>query len=79
MTPADTAIRELLRARGTGKTICPSEAAREMAGPDGDWRARMDNVHDAVRQLAESGEIALSWKGAPKAAPDGPYRIRLAR
>ncbi|MGB3166229.1 MAG: DUF3253 domain-containing protein [Alteraurantiacibacter sp.] len=79
MSKAESAIRALLCERGHGKTICPSEAAREMAGPDGDWRARMSDVHEATARLCDAGAIRLSWKGKSKTAPDGPYRIGLPR
>lgn len=75
MTPAD-AILGLLAERAPGATICPSEAARRLAGPTGDWRAQMDMIHAATNQLAAAGVIALSWKGAPLTQKRrGPYRI----
>lgn len=75
MTDAQTAIRELLEQRGNGKTICPSEAARVMAGSDEDWRDLMPRVHEAVDALLGEGEIALSWKGEMLGERRGPYRI----
>ncbi|MFW5634767.1 MAG: DUF3253 domain-containing protein, partial [Erythrobacter sp.] len=33
---AEQAILALLEERGPGRTICPSEAARRLAGPQGD-------------------------------------------
>lgn len=74
MTPA-AAILSLLAERREDATICPSEAARLVAGPHGDWRAQMDAVHTAADALLESGDIALSWKGAPMQKRRGPYRI----
>jgi hypothetical protein len=58
-----------------GATICPSEAARRLAGPDGDWRSEMDAVHAAVDSLVAAGDISLSWKGLPMQKRRGPYRI----
>ena len=74
MTP-EAAIASLLADRGPDKTICPSEAARLLADEAGEWHKHMNEVHDAARSLASRGEIALSWKGRTKTAPDGPYRI----
>lgn len=74
MTPGD-AILALLAQRAEGATICPSEAARLVAGPQGDWRAHMDAVHHAADALLATGAIALSWKGASKQKRRGPYRI----
>lgn len=69
------AVLSLLAERAQGATICPSEAARRVAGPQGDWRAEMDAVHAAVDALLAEGAIALSWKGEPKQKRRGPYRI----
>ncbi len=74
MTP-EAAILGLLAEREPGATICPSEAARRLAGPEGDWRAQMGAVHAAVDMLAAAGRVALSWKGAPMPKRRGPYRI----
>ena len=74
MTP-EVAIQTLLAERAPGATICPSEAARRIAGPQGDWRTAMEAVHAATDTLAASGTIALSWKGAPMQKRRGPYRI----
>lgn len=75
MGEAGAAILALLEARGAGKTICPSEAARSLAGPNGDWRARMDEVHAAVDALVKDSAITLSWQGNPKSERRGPYRV----
>lgn len=74
MTP-EGAILALLAKRADGATICPSEAARHLAGPDGDWRAQMESVHATVDVLLADGRIALSWKGVAKQKRRGPYRI----
>lgn len=72
---AQEAIRTLLADRAEGATICPSEAARLMAGAGADWRVAMPQVHRAAEELLRSGAIALSWKGKPLKTPAGPYRI----
>ncbi len=74
MTPED-AILALLAQRAAGATICPSEAARLLAGPQGDWRAEMDAVHAATDALVDRGTLGLSWKGVPMQKRRGPYRI----
>lgn len=73
----EAAIRALLAGRTAGGTICPSEAARVLAGPEGDWRGAMQHVHTAVDRMHSGGAIALSWKGKPLSAREGPYRIGL--
>ena len=75
MTVAEAALRALLAERAPGATICPSEAARRLAGPQGDWRAEMAAVHAAVDIMIAQGTIALSWRGEPKQKRRGPYRI----
>ena len=72
---AEDAILALLANRAEGATICPSEAARLLAGPRGDWRAEMDRVHSATDALLAAGTIVLSWKGEAKQKRRGPYRI----
>lgn len=83
----EVAIIELLRAREPGATICPSEAARAVAGeadpsvPAGEepWRALMDPAREAARRLVNAGEIDVVQQGAavdPSTAT-GPIRLRL--
>ncbi|QZD90451.1 DUF3253 domain-containing protein [Qipengyuania aurantiaca] len=79
MTPEESAVLHRLAQRAPGATLCPSEAARGLAGDSGDWRARMDDVHRAVDGLLEEGRITLSWKGLPMERRNGPYRIAKAR
>jgi hypothetical protein len=74
VTPRD-AILGLLAERAAGATICPSEAARRLAGAEGDWRAELDAVHAAADALVEAGTVTLSWKGAAMQKRRGPYRI----
>lgn len=72
---AERAILTLIEKRGAGKTICPSEAARAISGSQADWRAYMDEVHDAVDQLLAKGLIRVSWKGEELDQRRGAYRI----
>ncbi len=69
------AILSLLAARGPGKTICPSEAARLIGGED--WRGAMPAVHDAAHELVADGAIELRQGGETRAADKivGAYRI----
>ena len=79
MNVARDAVMQLLGTRPPGTWICPSEAARLVAGERGDWRAAMPLVHDTVDALLLEGTIDLSWKGLPLAQREGPYRIARAR
>jgi hypothetical protein len=75
--PAERAILSLLAIRVPGATICPSEAARALAGKNtGDeWRKAMPVIHEAVDRLVHIGTVRLSWKGKPLEVRTGPYRI----
>jgi hypothetical protein len=72
------AILALLRERDEGKTICPSEVARKLAG-DGDFRPLMDPVRDAAARLAEEGAIEVTQGGEPVRVEEarGPIRLGL--
>lgn len=72
----------LVAARGEGKTICPSEVARAIAGEHPDaWGRMMQPVRKVAVRLAKEGKVAIMRKGKP-ADPDdfkGVYRIGPAR
>ena len=74
MNATRNAILALLDRRGPAKTICPSEAARKLAG-DGDWRVRMEEVHRAAEALAHESVVTITWQGKAREASEGPYRI----
>ena len=71
-------VRALLRARGEGKTICPSDAARAVGGES--WRALLPAAREVARQLAADGELEVTQGGSAidASAPwKGPVRLRL--
>lgn len=57
------AILSLIAARGEGKTICPSEAARQVSPQN--WRRLLGDVRAEAVRLARQGEIAIYRKGKP--------------
>lgn len=81
------ALRRMLEDRGPGKSICPSEVARAVAGrarPDttdpGAWRTLMPCVRAVVARLAARGEVVVLQRGRrvdPERAR-GPVRIAAA-
>lgn len=86
--PAETAARlertilDLVAARDPGKTICPSEAARALAGPAGDaWGALMPAVRRIAVRLASEGRLAIYRKGRQVDPHDfkGIYRLGAPR
>lgn len=71
-------MRELVAARGAGKTICPSEVARAVAGPDEKlWSRLMQPVRREAVRAAKAGEVTIMRKGKPVDPEDfrGVYRI----
>jgi hypothetical protein len=52
-----------MAARGPGRTICPSEAARVLAGENGGWRELMRSVRRVAGALAERGALRVSQRG----------------
>lgn len=78
-TIAKTMLR-LVEERGAGKTICPSEVARELGGPHPDgWGPLMQPVRRVAVRLAHEGRIAILRKGRPVDPDDfrGIYRLAL--
>lgn len=77
---ASATILELLAARGPEKTICPSEAARTLAGDD-DFRPYMEPVREAAARLAGEGRIEVTQKGEPAEIGEarGPIRLGQAK
>lgn len=74
----ETAILELLRVRGVG-SICPSEAARRVAGDTPAWRELMEPARRAARRLVHAGELVILQSGRPVDPSTFRGPIRLAR
>ena len=70
-------ILALLERRDPGKTICPSDAARALAGER--FRPLMAPVREVAAQLADEGRIEITQGGRPVDPRDarGPIRLRL--
>ncbi len=68
----------LVAARGPGKTICPSEVARALAGDHPDnWGPLMQPVRRVAVRLAHEGRVLITRKGRPVDPDDfrGVYRL----
>ena len=78
----ETAIRTLLDQRAGGATICPSEAARQVAHAHDvqEWRDLMEPARRAARRLVASGEVEILQGGqvVDPSTVRGPIRIRRA-
>jgi hypothetical protein len=78
---AEQAITSLLAQRGDAKSICPTEAARALAGNPADdtWRRKLPAIRLAAARLARAGRIDILRKGKPIAPEDihGVIRLRL--
>jgi hypothetical protein len=74
-------ILRLLAERGAGKTICPSEAARAVAGSDEReaWQPLMDAARSAARRLVAQERIVITQGGhvVDASTAKGPIRLRL--
>jgi hypothetical protein len=74
-------ILDLLHARGLGKTICPSEAARAAAGSEerSAWEPLMEPVRTVAQKLKDQGRIQITQHGhaVDAATAKGPIRLRL--
>ena len=71
-------ILGLLARRDAGATICPSDAARALAG---DWRPLMEPVRTTARAMADDGRLEVTQSGAvvDHHAARGAIRLRLPR
>lgn len=79
----EASILELLDARAGSATICPSEAARAVAGAAqrDDWRELMEPARRAARRLVAAGEVEITQAGhvVDPSTAKGPIRIRRTR
>ena len=72
-------ILELLAARAPGATICPSDAARALAGAEAAWRALMPDVRRVAASLVQDGRLRVTQHGDDVDALAARGPIRLAR
>ncbi|GAC1659769.1 MAG: hypothetical protein NVS9B15_23070 [Acidobacteriaceae bacterium] len=77
----EQSILRLLHARGAGKTICPSDAARKVADSDDEalWRPLMERARQAARRLVARGDIVITQVGhvVDPSTARGPIRLKL--
>ncbi len=75
--PVRDAILDLVEARGQGKTICPTEAARRVS--ETAWRKVLPDVRAEAVRLATAGDIMIYRKGRVVDPHDfkGVYRLGL--
>lgn len=78
-------IVDLCAAEGSGKSICPTDAARTFAAERGEddlgWRKWLQQVRSTAVGMARKGELVILRKGKP-ADPEtfrGVYRLSLPR
>lgn len=76
-------IMRLLQERGAGKTICPSEAARSVAGSEEReaWEPLMEPARAAARRLVSKGALEITQGGhvVDPSTAKGPIRLRLRK
>jgi hypothetical protein len=75
------AILTLLAQRDPGKTICPSEVARAVAGSEdrSAWEPLMEPVRQAAENLVAEGRLVITQHGRAidGSTAKGPVRLRL--
>jgi len=80
----ETALLDLLASRARTATVCPSEAARAVAGPGAEeaaWRDLTEPARMAARRLVARGEVEITQGGrvVDPSTARGPVRVRRAR
>ena len=75
----EDAILGLLESRDRGSSICPSEAARNVAPEN--WRELMEPTRRAARRLAAARRLEFVQRGrrVDPSTVRGPVRLRLVR
>jgi len=73
------AIFALLEARAADGTLCPSEAARALAGDEAAWRALMPEIRRVAAALALAGSLRVTQHGEEVDALGARGPIRLGR
>ena len=77
----EAAILRLLDQRGAGKSICPSEVARTVAGSEvrSAWEPLMEPTRQAARHLVAEGRLLITQHGREidGSTAKGPVRLRL--
>jgi len=73
----ETTILEMLAARKSGATICPSEVARQRHPET--WRDHMEDVRRAARRLVAREKLVITQRGqvVDPSTAKGPIRLRL--
>jgi hypothetical protein len=74
-------ILDILNSAKAGTSICPSQAARKLAGDDDErvWRPLMEPTRRAARRLAYRCKILImqGGKGVDPSTFKGPIRLKL--
>lgn len=74
------AIEAAVASRSNGKTVCPSEVARALAGADErSWRQLMKPIRAEAIRLADAGRLEIRRKGKTVDPQNFKGVYRLAR
>jgi hypothetical protein len=73
----ESAILDLLSQRGSGKTICPSEAARRVDSQR--WQDLMPQARAVAERLSAQGRILITQRGkvVDPSRVKGPIRLKM--
>ena len=78
----EAALLRLIAERGPGKTLDPTEIARQLGGPHPDgWGPLLQPIRRVAVALAEQGRVVILRKGKPVDPHDfrGVYRLAAPR
>jgi hypothetical protein len=73
-------IMSMAEKRGSDKTFCPSEVARQLAPKEDQWRSLMDPVRSAAAELTDKGQLVCKQHGkiVDIRTAKGPIRLQIA-
>lgn len=72
-------IMSMAKKRGTQKTFCPSEIARQFSSKENEWRALMEPVRIAAAKLIDQGQLVCKQRGeiVDIRTAKGPIRLQI--
>ena len=73
-------IMSMAKKRGSEKTFCPSEIARQLSSKEEEWRALMEPVRSAATNLSDKGQLVCRQHGeiVDIRTAKGPIRLQIA-
>jgi hypothetical protein len=72
-------IMSMAKKRGSDKTFCPSEIARQLSANEDQWRSLMEPVRSAAANLIDNGQLVCKQNGeiVNIRTAKGPIRLQI--